>query len=56
MYVGASHHELFIGEDTLNSNVNVTLRQLELIDPPIVVAVPLLIAEHLSTREMVTLE
>lgn len=56
MHVGASHHELFIGEDTLNSNVNVTLRPLELIDPPIVVAVPLLIAEHLSTREMATLE
>ena len=55
MYVGASHYEVLIGEDTVN-NANVTLRPLELIDPPIVVAVPLLIAEHLSTREMVTLE
>lgn len=56
MLVGASHHELLISEDAVNSNVDVTLCPLELIDPPIVVALPLLIAEQPSTPGLVASE
>jgi hypothetical protein len=44
---------LLIREATVNSNVDLTLHPLELIDPPIVVALPLLIAEQPSTPELV---
>jgi AraC family transcriptional regulator len=53
LLVGATHHELLISEDTVNSNIDLTLGPLKLIDPPIVVALPLLIAEQLSTPELV---
>jgi hypothetical protein len=50
MYVGASHDRLYANENTVSGDADVTLRPLQLTDPPILVALPLLMAEHLSTR------
>jgi AraC family transcriptional regulator len=52
MYVGASHDRLLIYGDTVKGDADVTLRPLQLTDPPILVALPLLMVEHQSTHEM----
>ena len=55
VYVGAGRDRLhFVDGDVLNHDTDVKLRPLRLTDPPILIALPVLMAEHQSVREMVT--
>jgi AraC family transcriptional regulator len=52
VYVGASHDQLHVSEGTVNGDADLALRKLRLTDPPILVALPLLMAEHSSAHSM----
>ena len=44
--VGVSHRRLVVGDGKLNESADVKLRLLELTDPPLLIALPFLLAEH----------
>jgi AraC family transcriptional regulator len=54
VYVGTGHDRLqFVDGDIVNDDTSVKLRPLRLTDPPILVALPVLMAEYPSINEMV---
>ena len=53
VHVGGSHERLHVDGGIVSGGAEVTLRPLRLTDPPILIALPLLMTEDLSAQEMV---
>lgn len=51
LQVGAGNNPITLPEDEPFSEVNITLRPMDLCDPPILIALPLLLTRHLALHE-----